>query len=118
MKKMLVIFSTPPYQNSHTVEMLEAAMVGAVFDFQVSLLFRDQGVWCLQNEQNAVSLGRRTVGKVLQAMPAYDVSAIYACAPSVNAAHLDPSRLKPLPQLLEHSAQAILLAEQHFVLSA
>ena len=53
MKKMLCVVSRPPYSGSHDLELIEAAMVGAVFDLKVSVLFRGEGVWALLEGQNA-----------------------------------------------------------------
>ena len=36
MKKMLFVVSQPPYVNTHNAELLEAAMVGAVFEGEVT----------------------------------------------------------------------------------
>ena len=93
MKRLLCILAAPPYAGSRTVELLEAAMVGAVFDCRVALLARDDGVWALFNGQEGAALGARTVSQVLGAMPAYEVDEIYVCGASLQARGLRPDAL-------------------------
>ena len=47
MKKLLFIISTPPYSAKRGTALLDAAMVAAAFDAEVSLMFRGDGVWSL-----------------------------------------------------------------------
>ncbi len=116
MKNLLLVCHETPYRNSHTVEILEAGMVGAVFDFNVSLLFRGEGIWSLLPQQDAAALGRRTVGKVLSALPTYDVSAVYACSEAAAAAGLDHNRFVVPVTLLEPAAQGALIQQQDAVI--
>jgi tRNA 2-thiouridine synthesizing protein C len=118
MKKLLCVISQPPYANSHVLELLETAMVAAVFDMQVSLLFRDEGLWSLLETQNADPLGQRTLSKVLLAMPDYEVSSIYVCADTLRNRQLDSDELVLPVTLLDKSAQANLISEQDVVMGA
>jgi sulfur relay (sulfurtransferase) DsrF/TusC family protein len=59
MKKMLFVISNTPYANTHNAELLEAAMVGAVFDGIVSILFRDDGVYSLLPDQHGELIGQK-----------------------------------------------------------
>lgn len=118
MKKILCVISRPPYRGSHTIELVETAMVGAVFDFSVSILFRDQGVWALASNQDASLLGKRTVGKVLSALPTYEIDTIYICKQSLQNSGLDFSSLILKSRPLDYSEQAILFSEQDAILGA
>ena len=116
MKKLMCVVSQPPYANSHVLELLETAMVAAVFDMQVSLLFRDEGLWSLLKTQNADPLGQRTLAKVLLALPDYDVSSIYVCSAAMQEKQLDADELIVPVTPLDESAQADLMAEQDAVM--
>lgn len=118
MKQIMCIVSKPPYAGAHSLELLEAAMVGAVFDFQVSLLFRADGIWSLVPEQNGQPIGKRTLSNVLLAMPTYEVERIYACAEAVRNAGLDLSHCELDVVLVEPNEQAHLLASQDAVIGA
>ena len=118
MTKVLCIISRTPYENSHSLELLETAMVGAVFDFQMSLLFRGEGVWGLVKDQNAAALGRRTFSKVLGALPTYDVDRIYVCEDSLQRAGLDVSQFAVNTEIINSAAQAALIGAQDAVMGA
>ena len=118
MKQVMCVVSKTPYESAHSLELLEAAMVGAVFDFQVSLLFRADGIWSLVHGQNGQPIGKRTLSNVLLAMPTYEVERIYACAEAVRSAGLDLSHCELDVVLVEPNEQAQLLASQHAVIGA
>jgi len=117
-KKLMCVINQPPYANSHVLELLETAMVAAVFDMQVSLLFRDEGLWSLLKPQNADPLGQRTLSKVLLAMPDYDVNSIYVCADTLRDKQLKTDELVLPVTLLNKPAQADLMSEQDVVMGA
>ena len=118
MKSLLCIVSKPPYAGTHTLEVLETAMVGAVFDFKVSLLFRDAGVWNLLPGQDASDIGLRTLSNVLQALPTYEVDRLYVCAQSLQALNIDSAELPVEHAVLSPEEQAALIAEQDAVVGA
>ena len=118
MSRLLCIVSRPPYESSHSLELLETAMVGAVFDFDVSILFRGEGVWGLVKDQDASLLERRTFAKVLTAMPAYDVDKIFVCAQALSDSGLQVEQLAVPVQVLHIDAQADLIAAQDAVMGA
>ena len=72
MKKLLFVISAPPYSSKRGTAQLEAAMVAAAFDAEVSLIFRGDGIWSLLPEQNAQQVGQRSFAKVLQALGDYE----------------------------------------------
>ncbi len=116
MKKLMCVINQPPYANSHVLELLETAMVAAVFDMQVSLLFCDEGLWSLLKTQNADPLGQRTLSKVLLALPDYDVSSIYVCADAMQDRQLNADSLVLNATPLDKSAQAELMSGQDVVM--
>jgi tRNA 2-thiouridine synthesizing protein C len=117
-KKLLCVVSKPPYAGSHDFELLEAAMIGAVFEFSVSLLFRDEGAWALLDHQDGSQIGRRTVGKLLKALPTYEVEDLYVCADSLDARGLSTDDLACAVEPLTLEQQADLIAEQDAVIGA
>jgi len=117
MKKMLYIISHPPYANTHNTELLEAAMVGAVFDGDVSLLFRGDGVWSLLPDQHGEKVGYKTFSKMLSALPTYEVDQLFACAGSVADRNLSMAT-DPAIEMLSLEQQATLIAAQDVVIGA
>ena len=118
MKKILCMLSRPPYHSSHDLELVEAAMVGAVFDMKVSVLFRGEGVWALLDGQDADALGVRTFSKVLSALPTYEVDDIYVCSDSLAVRNIDVAELVLPVQMLTPTQQGELMQSQDAVLGA
>ena len=118
MKKLLFMVSHPPYRDSHVAELLDAAMVGAVFDCDVSLLFRGTGVRALQSHQDAEVIKQRTVGKILQALDTYDINKVFVCAHALEEAGLAANELAITAQAIDFDTQAKLISAQDAVLGA
>ena len=90
MKKLLCIINQPPYQNTHVGEQLDAAMVAAAFDLEVTVLFTGAGLWCLQPNQQGALSNDRDLSKVIHALPMYEMNQIYVCK---DAAEIHPGQL-------------------------
>lgn len=116
-KRILFLLRQPPYGTSHALEALEAALVAGVFDQSVSVLFRGDGVWQLVGGQQGSALATRTVGNVVQALPQYDVTALYVCAAALEQRGLGVEDLVVPVQLLDHDQQRELLAAQDAVVN-
>ena len=116
MKKVTVQIHLPPFSGARVIEALDTAMVSAVFDFEVSLLFRDQGVLCLMPDQDGATEGIRTAGKVLQAMPTYEVKNIYACSASVSRFGFANASFDQSVTLLQPEQIGALLQQQDAVI--
>jgi tRNA 2-thiouridine synthesizing protein C len=116
-KRILFLLRQAPYRTGHALEALETALVAGVFDQRVSVLFLGDGVWQLVSGQDGSAVGRRTVGKVLQALPEYDVSEIFACAESLRQRGLSADDLVLPARLLEPCDQQALIAGQDAVVN-
>jgi tRNA 2-thiouridine synthesizing protein C len=116
-KRILFLLRQAPYATSHALEALEAALVAGVFDQQVSVLFSGDGVWQLVSGQDGAILGRRTVGKVAQALPDYDISSLYVCAESLTQRHLESEDLVLPVTVLDAAEQSALIAAQDAVVN-
>lgn len=118
MNRLLIVISRTPYGSTHVLESLETALVGAVFDFEVSLLFRDEGVWCLLPQQQPEQLEQRNIGKMLTALDTYDIQQLYVCAPSLNERGLSSLSGVVTTTPLSYSQQADLITQQTAVIGA
>ena len=117
MKKLLFVISAPPYSSKRGTAQLEAAMVAAAFDAEVSLIFRGDGIWSLLPEQNAQQVGQRSFAKVLQALADYEVDQLYVCLDSLASRGVEAADLMQA-EVLDLAAQQQLLAEQDAVIGA
>jgi tRNA 2-thiouridine synthesizing protein C len=116
-RQLLFLLRQPPYATSHALEALESVLVAGVFDQRVSVLFRDDGVWQLLKDQDGAALNARTIGKVVQALPEYDVDALYVCTDSLAERRLELADLVLPVTPLDVAGQRSLLASQHAVVS-
>jgi tRNA 2-thiouridine synthesizing protein C len=116
-RSLLFILRKAPYLSPHGLEAIEAMLVAGVFDQQVSVLFCGDSIWHLLKHQNGDEIGQRTMGKVISALPEYDVSDLYVCADSMNARNLQADDFVVPIQVLDVSAQQQLIASQHAVLN-
>lgn len=108
-KKILFLLRQPPYATSHALEALEAALVAGVFEQAVSVLFKDAGVWQLLTEQSGDALATRSIGKIVTALPEYDVDSLYVCETSLAERNLTARDLVLPVTLLSTAAQTDLI---------
>ena len=69
MKNILYIISAAPYSGIQTFELIDSAMVSAIFENNVSILFRAEGVWSLLSDQDGELLKSKCYSKVLAGLP-------------------------------------------------
>ena len=84
MKSLLAIVSHTPYKGDELAEFFDSVMVAAAFDFDVSLLFIEDGVWALQANQDGARIARRTISKMLAAFADYEIDKLYVCETSLS----------------------------------
>jgi tRNA 2-thiouridine synthesizing protein C len=116
-RRILFLLRHPPYGSSHALEALETVLVAGVFDQQVSVLFSGDGVWQLLADQEGAAVGRRSVGKIIRALPQYDVTALYACAESLRARALTADDLALEVTVVDFPEQRALLESQDAVVN-
>ncbi|QSX38903.1 sulfurtransferase complex subunit TusC [Shewanella sedimentimangrovi] len=83
MKKLCVVFRRGPHGTAHGREALDLAMLAASFDLEVSLLFCDEGVLHLLQDQNPEHIGCRDYISTFKALPFYDVEIQLVCKQSL-----------------------------------
>jgi tRNA 2-thiouridine synthesizing protein C len=113
--QLLLVLRRPPYEGVQTLEALDAALVAAAFELKVSVLLIEDAVFGLLGDQHGDVIGRRTVGKLLQALPDYEISTVYACAESIAIRGMTTTKPVIPVKLLTTDEQAKLLSSQHVV---
>ena len=113
---LLFVINQAPYRNAHVAELLDAALVGAVFGCQVTILFRGDGVWCLVPEQNAQPIGTKTISKVLTALPTYEINTVLVSRESVEERNLSSGQLTSADNLVTNSQIEALINQQDAVI--
>ncbi len=82
-KKFLYVNRKAPYGTIYALEALEAVLIGAAFDQDVSLAFLDDGVFQLTKGQNARAIGMKTVSPAFGALGDFGVTRLYVEAESL-----------------------------------
>ncbi|MEO6698996.1 MAG: DsrE family protein [Paraperlucidibaca sp.] len=108
--RILYIAASDPYASQRAQTLLDALLVAASFGAQVSLLFQGHGLLQLLPEQDAARLDRRSLGAQLDALPLFDVDAIYADQHDAERLQLDLSASSVTVQWLAANAIASLIA--------
>ena len=99
------------------MELLDAALVAAAFDCDVSLLFRGEGVCSLLPNQGAHAVGQRSFSKMLRGLADYDIEKLYACSESLQRHCIHPNSELGI-QSIAASQQQQLMAHQGAVIGA
>ena len=114
-KRILFLLNQAPYGSSYALEAIESILVAGVFDQEVSVLFKGDGLYQLLSGQDGGAVGGRTVGKVLGALPEYGVTELFACRPSAERLGLADASLCLPVTWLDHAGQRRLISRQDIV---
>lgn len=107
--RLLYIAASDPCTHERAQELLDALLVAASFGAEVSLLFQDDGIWQLLPDQRSDLLGRRSLGAQLDALPLFDVEALYVDAHSLGERNLHAGELRLPVRPLQRDALAALV---------
>ena len=74
-KHILVVIRQAPFYSSAR-ESIDLALALAAFELPISLLFTEQGVWCL-SAQNSAQVEHKPLDKMLAALGLYDIEKVF-----------------------------------------
>ena len=112
-QRYLYIIKQAPYGSAAGVEALDAAIMSANFEIQVSLLFIHDGVFQLKRGQGDEL---KNTGKIYKALSDFDINSIYVDQLSLDARGLSPSDLVVSAQALQPDQVKASIASYHRVL--
>ncbi len=116
-KRILFVLTRAPYASAGALETLESVLVAGVFEQEVSVLFKGAGVYQLLKGQKGSAVGQRTVGKVLEALPEYEIERIYVCESSMQRLGIETADFGVTVRPLDADGQRALIARQDAVVS-
>jgi tRNA 2-thiouridine synthesizing protein C len=118
MRKILFVSRKAPYGNSRPREALDALLASSAYDQELSLLFMDDGVFQLMNNQNSISIHQKNMASSLQALELYGVENIYCLADSLTQRGLDKADLVfDNIKLIDNIAANKLMSQQDQLIS-
>jgi tRNA 2-thiouridine synthesizing protein C len=113
----LILLSRAPYDGSLCRSALDLALSFAVFAQEPRLLFCDDAVLALLPGQNPDPLGRKSLRKVIDSLPLYDIDEILVDASSLARHGICEPELPPFARVVDSEQQRELLSEASHVLS-
>lgn len=113
-QKLLYVFTQAPYSTSSGLEALDAVLIGAAFEQEVSVLFIHNGVFQLKDQQ-VPAKGIKAFTKTYKALEDFGVENVYVDSLSMVARGLNASQL--LCKAVELNSEQVkdLLSEQYRV---
>lgn len=111
-KHLLYIFKSAPYGSPVAQEGLDALLAAAIFDQRISVLFIDEGVFQLIDQQNPSQ--QKNQAKMLQALAMYDVDQCFVHTPSAESRGLDAYQYCiPVTTIDDAKTRALIASADH-----
>lgn len=95
-KKFCYMNRKAPYGTIYALESLEVVLIAAAFDQDISLVFADDGVYQLTNNQDTDGIGMKNFSKTYSALGDYDIKKIYVEQESLDERGLTAEDLQAL----------------------
>ncbi len=111
-QKVLYIFRQAPYSSADGLEGLDAVLVGAAFEYDISLLFLGDGVFQLKAQQDVSNTPIKQYTKTFLALTDFAVNNFYVHEQSMAARGLSPEQLILDVEQCTSGQVSALIAEQ------
>ncbi|MDM3871697.1 sulfurtransferase complex subunit TusC [Porticoccus sp. W117] len=113
---LLFILRTAPYGSCLAREGLEAALAAASLGQSVSVLFMDDGVFQLVNDQQPAHIGQKNNSAMAAALPMYDIEQRYVDEHSLNNRKLSAENIdRGFTVLNSDAVQKLMAGHRHIV---
>ncbi len=110
-KSILIIIRKAPYSNSIAKGAIELALASSVFEQKLSLVFTGDGVWQLLAQQQTETLGDKNHGKLLSALPLYDLEPVFVDEQALNQRSIELEDLLLQPELINSKTIKKMMAD-------
>ncbi len=116
MKSYLFVFQHAPHNGSATQELLDMLLTTAAFDQAVAVLFMDDGVFQLKNQQQAEAHGFKDTSAMLHVLSLYNIQPLYVELESLQERGLTAADLNVSVELIARAQVAPLFKQIDIVL--
>ncbi len=116
-KQLLFALRHAPYGNSLAKEALDAILATSVYDQALSIVFMDDGVFQLLNNQQADVIEAKNFINILAALPLYDITDLFVCEQSLISRGIKPHSIPDNIQRLHADDIQRLFHQQDHILS-
>lgn len=115
--KLLFVLRQSPYGGLLARESLDAILASSAYGQELSVLFMDDGIFQLTQEQNPEKTEQKNIQKIIAALEMYDVDRLFVCKQSLIERGLTHEQLSCKATLLDQEQIQTLLSEQNHLLS-
>ncbi|TMO68040.1 sulfurtransferase complex subunit TusC [Pseudoalteromonas aurantia] len=112
MKNIMVISSHSPFDNMHTRDALDIALIFAAIDQNVSWLFQGPAVLALRSDQVPQEMGIKNFLKSIKMLEIYDIDQVYVCQSALDLYQLTLAELSIDVRIVNTEQQRQLIAQQ------
>ena len=116
-KRFLFVNRRAPWGTAYALEALDAVLIAAAFDQDVSVLFVDDGVYQIKNGQDTRAIGVKNSSPAYGALATCDVDKLYVERESLEARGLGERDLLVPVRVLGAQEVAELMDRQDVILS-
>jgi tRNA 2-thiouridine synthesizing protein C len=116
-KKFMFVNRKAPHGTIYALEVLEAVLISAAFDQDVSLAFIDDGVYQLKKGQNTTEVGMKNFSTTYRALDGYDIEKLYVEKESMEARGLTPGDFLVPVEVLTAAELSALMDGQDVIVS-
>lgn len=113
-KRLLYIFRSTPYQNLNAQDGLDALLAGSIFEQDISVFFRADGVYQLL--PNQAPTWTKNIQKQLKSLSLYDIDKVFVCNTSMLERGIASQQLSiPAAGLDERQAHELMHNQDHIL---
>lgn len=127
-KKIMFTVRKAPHGSIYVYEGLEVKLIMAAYDADISVVFMDDGVYALKKGQDTKELGIKGFAATYGALVDYEIQKVYVDRHSMEVRGMteedllvigeDEETEEPIkPEVIDSQAIAVMMAEQHNILS-
>ncbi|MDY7219609.1 sulfurtransferase complex subunit TusC [Denitrificimonas sp. JX-1] len=115
-KSVLLMSRQAPWAGIAAAEALDIALAAGAFDLPLSILFLDDGVYQLLEQQQPKMLEQKDLAANLQALPMFGIEQLYVSKYSLSERGVTPDQLAVPAKLLDEvQVQELLRQFDHLV---
>lgn len=114
--KTLFVLSSAPYGNTKAMEILDAVLTAAAFEFKVTVLVLGCGVWQLLKEQHAAAISQKQFTDVLSGLSWYDIEELWVAEDALTSNGLTSGDLMTTCKLATSEQMQQLMTESHCII--
>lgn len=116
-KKFMFVNRKAPYGTIYALEILEAVLISAAFDQDVSVVFMDDGVYQIRKGQDTADINMKNFSPTFRALEGYDVEKLYVEKESIEMRGLTPEDFVVPVEVLPAAELAALMDAQDVVIT-